>query len=50
MPAQARSESENLGGTFPTSRISLKEATNDEDPSPALRDGLGPSSVHSAVL
>jgi hypothetical protein len=50
MPAQARSESENLGGTFPTSRISLKVATNDEHPSPALRDGFGPSSVHSAIL
>ena len=49
MPSQAFFESENLGGTGPVSSTSLKEATNNEDSAPALRDGFGPS-PHSHVL
>jgi hypothetical protein len=44
MPSQAFFESENLGGSGPVSKTS-----DNEDTSPALRDGSGPS-PHSHVL
>jgi hypothetical protein len=44
MPLQAFAESENLGGSGPVSKTS-----DNEDTSPALRDGSGPS-PHSHVL
>jgi hypothetical protein len=49
MPSQAFFESENLGGSGPVSSTSLNEATDDEHPASALRDGSGPS-PHSHVL
>jgi hypothetical protein len=49
MPLQAFAESENLGGSGPVSSTSLKEATDNEHPAAALRDGSGPS-PHSHVL
>jgi hypothetical protein len=49
MPLQAFAESEYLGGSGPVSSTSLKEATDDEHPAAALRDGSGPS-PHSHVL
>ncbi len=44
MPSQAFFESENLGGSGPVCKTS-----DNEDTSPALRDGSGPS-PHSHVL
>jgi hypothetical protein len=44
MPSQAFFESENLGGSGPVSKTS-----DNEDTSPALRDGSGPS-PHSHEL
>jgi hypothetical protein len=49
MPLQAFADSEYLGGSGPVSSTSLKEATDDEHPASALRDGSGPS-PHSHVL
>jgi hypothetical protein len=49
MPLQAFADSEYLGGSGPVSSTSLKEATDDEHPAAALRDGSGPS-PHSHVL
>jgi hypothetical protein len=49
MPLQAFAESENLSGSGPVSSTSLNEATDDEHPASALRDGSGPS-PHSHVL
>jgi hypothetical protein len=49
IPLQALGESEYFSGSGPVSSTSLNEATNDEDPAAALRDGSGPS-PHSHVL
>jgi hypothetical protein len=49
MPLHAFGESEYFSGSGPVSSTSLNEATNDEDPAAALRDGSGPS-PHSHVL
>jgi hypothetical protein len=49
IPLQAFGDSEYFSGSGPVSSTSLNEATNDEDPAPALRDGSGPS-PHSQVL
>jgi hypothetical protein len=49
IPLQAFGESEYFSGSGPVSSTSLNEATNDEDPAAALRDGSGPS-PHSHVL
>jgi len=49
MPSQAFGDKDSLGGSGPVSSTSLKEATDDEHPAAALRDGSGPS-PHSHVL
>jgi hypothetical protein len=49
MPSQALPDKDSLGGSGPVSSTSLKEATDDEHPAAALRDGSGPS-PHSHVL